>query len=125
MGIGAFFAAMNTLYAAVTYRTQEIATLRVLGFRPATDPALVRDRVAVAGRWPAGRWACLIALPLNSVSTGTANWSTFSEIAFAFQVTPRLLGAGIGFRRPDGLFGGFFPARQASRQNPAAALREA
>jgi putative ABC transport system permease protein len=124
MGIGACFAAMNTMYAAVTYRTQEIATMRVIGYRPGsmllsflTESLLL----ALAG----GLLGCLIALPLNGVSTGTANWTTFSEVAFAFRVTPRLLLTGMVFAALMGLFGGFFPARQAARQKPAAAMREA
>lgn len=124
MGIGACFAAMNTMYAAVTYRTQEIATMRVIGYRPGSvlTSFLVESLIlALAG----GVLGCLITLPLNGVSTGTANWTTFSEIAFAFRVTPRLLFAGLAFAALMGLFGGFFPARQAARQKPAAALREA
>ena len=124
MGIGACFAAMNTMYAAVTYRTQEIATMRVIGYRPGSvliSFMLESLILALAG----GVLGCLIALPLNGVSTGTANWTTFSEIAFAFRVTPRLLLAGLAFAALMGLFGGFFPARQAARQKPAAALREA
>jgi len=124
MGIGACFAAMNTMYAAVSNRTQEIATLRVLGFRPGrillsflTESLLL----SLLG----GALGCLLALPLHGLSTGTANWQTFSELTFAFRITPRLLGIGLAFAFLMGLFGGFLPARQASRQSPAAALREA
>ncbi len=124
MGIGACFAAMNTMYAAVAHRTQEIATMRVIGYRPGSVMLsfLIESLIlALAG----GVLGCLIALPLNGVSTGTANWTTFSEIAFAFRITPRLLLAGLAFAALMGLFGGFFPARQAARQKPAEALREA
>jgi putative ABC transport system permease protein len=124
MGIGACFAAMNTMYAAVTYRTQEIATLRVLGFKRRnilfsflTESLLL----ALAG----GVIGCLLALPINGVTTGTANWQTFSEIAFAFRITPQLLSIGMLFAALMGLFGGIFPAWRAARQTPAAALREA
>jgi putative ABC transport system permease protein len=124
MGIGACFAAMNTMYAAVTYRTQEIATLRVLGFKRGnillsflTESLLL----ALAG----GAIGCLLTLPLNGITTGTANWRTFSELAFAFQITPQLLLTGMIFAAVMGLFGGIFPAWRASRQTPAAALREA
>ena len=124
MGVGACFAAMNTMYAAVVHRTQEIATLRVLGFRPGrilvsflTESLLL----ALLG----GALGCLLALPLHGISTGTANWQTFSELTFAFRITPRLLGFGMLFALLMGVFGGILPARQASRQSPAAALREA
>lgn len=124
MGIGACFAAMNTMYAAVSHRTQEIATMRVLGFRPwsilfsfMTESLML----ALAG----GVIGCLLALPINGITTGTANWQTFSEIAFAFQITPRLILIGLVFALLMGLFGGFFPARQAARQTPAEILHEA
>lgn len=124
MGIGACFAAMNTMYAAITYRTQEIATLRILGFRPGAillSFLLESLFICLAG----GVLGCLLVLPLNGLSTGTVNWQTFSELAFAFRITPRLLLAGLIFSALMGLFGGLFPARQASRLSPAEALREA
>ncbi|HXF06353.1 MAG TPA: FtsX-like permease family protein [Blastocatellia bacterium] len=123
LGIGACFAAMNTMYAAVTYRTREIATLRVLGFRKGSILlSFIVESVLLA--LVGGVVGCLLVLPINGVTTGTANWQTFSEIAFAFRVTPRLLLAGMIFAILIGLFGGFFPARQAARQVPALALRQ-
>jgi putative ABC transport system permease protein len=124
MGVGACFAAMNTMYAAVTYRTQEIATLRVLGFkrRNILLSFLTESLIlALAG----GALGCLLTLPINGFSTGTANWRTFSELAFAFRITPQLLLAGMAFAALMGIFGGIFPAWRAARQTPAAALREA
>lgn len=124
MGVGAVFAAMNTMYAAVSYRTQEIATLQILGFRPRNillSFVVESLLLALAG----GVLGCALTLPLNGITTGTANWQTFSEIAFAFRITPRLLAVGMGFAALMGLFGGFFPARHAARQKPADALREA
>lgn len=124
MGVGACFAAMNTMYAAVTYRTQEIATLRVLGFRRRNillsflTESLI---LALAG----GALGCLLTLPINGFSTGTANWRTFSELAFAFRITPQLLLTGMVFAALMGIFGGIFPAWRAAKQTPAAALREA
>jgi putative ABC transport system permease protein len=123
LGIGACFAAMNTMYAAVSYRTREIATLRVLGFRRRSIllSFMVESLLlALVG----GGIGCLLVLPINGVTTGTANWQTFSEIAFAFRVTPRLLLVGMIFAILIGLLGGFFPARQAARQAPALALRQ-
>ncbi|MCS6807104.1 MAG: ABC transporter permease [Acidobacteriota bacterium] len=124
MGIGACFAAMNTMYAAVAYRTREIATLQVLGFKPwsvllsfMTESLLL----SLIG----GLIGCLLVLPVNGLTTGTVNWQTFSEVAFAFRITPNLLLTGMGFAALMGLLGGLWPARQASRQTPAAVLREA
>jgi putative ABC transport system permease protein len=66
---------------------------------------------------------CLLALPINGVVTSTTNWSSFSEIAFAFRVTPQLLLAGLLFAVVMGLVGGFFPARRASKLPVIQALR--
>jgi putative ABC transport system permease protein len=124
MGIGACFAAMNTMYAAVSYRSREIATLLILGYRRYAIlfsfmvEALI---LSVSG----GIIGCLLSLPVNGITTGTANWQTFSEVAFAFQVTPQLLIGGIIFSLLMGLLGGFFPASRASRQKPAFTMREA
>jgi putative ABC transport system permease protein len=124
MGIGACFAAMNTMYAAVAYRTREIATLQVLGFKPwsvllsfMTESLLL----SLIG----GLIGCVLVLPVNGITTGTINWQTFSELAFAFRITLGLLMTGMGFAALMGIVGGLLPARQASKQTPAAALREA
>lgn len=123
MGIGACFAAMNTMYAAVTYRTREIATLRVLGFkRGSILLSFLTESLLLA--LIGGLIGCVLVLPIHGITTGTANWQTFSEIAFAFRITPELLLWGMSFAALMGLFGGIFPARQAARQSPAAALRE-
>ena len=66
---------------------------------------------------------CLLALPINGVVTSTTNWASFSEIAFAFRVTPQLLLAGLTFAVVMGVVGGFFPARRASRLPVIQALR--
>jgi putative ABC transport system permease protein len=66
---------------------------------------------------------CLLALPINGVVTSTTNWASFSEIAFAFRVTPMLLLSGLVFAVVMGLVGGFFPARRASRMPVIQALR--
>lgn len=123
MGVGACFAAMNTMYAAVTYRTQEIATLRTLGFKKRNILLSFMFEsllLALAG----GVLGCLLTLPINGVTTGTINMQTFSEVAFAFRVSPWLLLIGMIFSTLIGLFGGIFPARYAARQAPAAVMRE-
>jgi putative ABC transport system permease protein len=124
MAIGAAFAGMNTMYAAVARRTKEIGTLRVLGFRRRSILiAFVLESLAIAVIGVA--IGILLALPLNFVSTGTANFTTFSEIAFNFRVTPELMlwalifGVGIGF------LGSLLPAIRASRFKIVDALRSA
>ncbi|MBV9879639.1 MAG: ABC transporter permease [Gemmatirosa sp.] len=122
MAVGAVFGAVNTMYAAVSSRTPEIAVLLTLGFHPRSVLAsfLVESAViALLG----GVVGCLLALPMNGVVTSTTNWASFSEIAFAFRVTPQLLVAGIVFAVAMGLIGGFFPARRASKLPVIQALR--
>ncbi len=122
MAVGAGFAGMNTMYAAVARRTKEIGTLRVLGFRRRSILiAFVLESVAIAVIGVA--IGILLALPLNFVSTGTANFTNFSEIAFNFRVTPELMlwalifGVGIGF------LGSLLPSIRASRFKIVDALR--
>jgi putative ABC transport system permease protein len=57
--------------------------------------------------------------------TSTLNWDTFSQVTFAFDVTPTLLLEGIVFALLLGLAGGLFPAIRAARMPVTAALREA
>jgi putative ABC transport system permease protein len=66
---------------------------------------------------------CLIVLPVNGLVTSTTNWSSFSEVAFAFRITPRLLVNGLIFSVVMGLVSGYLPARRAARQHVVDALR--
>jgi putative ABC transport system permease protein len=122
MAVGAVFGAVNTMYAAVSSRTPEIAVLLTLGFHPRSVLASFLAEsalIALIG----GVIGCLLALPINGVVTSTTNWASFSEIAFAFRVTPLLLLAGILFAVVMGVVGGFFPARRASKLPVVQALR--
>ncbi len=122
MAIGAVFGAANTMYAAIGSRTREIATLLVLGFRPgAILLSFLIESVLIC--LLGGVIGCLLALPINGIATSTTNFQSFSEVGFSFAVTPQALGAGLIFSIALGLVGGFFPARRASKQTPAAALR--
>lgn len=122
MAVGAVFGAVNTMYAAVSSRTPEIAVLLTLGFPPRSVLASFLAESAVIALI-GGVIGCLLALPINGVVTSTTNWASFSEIAFAFRVTPQLLLAGIIFAVVMGLVGGFFPARRASKLPVIQALR--
>ncbi len=123
MAVGAGFAGMNTMYAAVSHRTQEIGTLRVLGFsRTSILLSFVLESMAIAILGVA--IGILLALPLNFVSTGTNNFVTFSEIAFNFRVTWDLVGAALIFGAGIGLFGSLLPSIRASRFAIVDALRE-
>ena len=122
MAIGAAFAGMNAMYAAVAKRTKEIGTLRVLGFRRRNILiAFVLESLAISIL--GALIGILLSLPLNFVSTGTANFVTFSEIAFNFRVTPRLMLYAIIFGSIIGLLGSLLPSIRAARFKIVDALR--
>ena len=122
MAVGAGFAGMNTMYAAVARRTKEIGTLRVLGFgRVSILVAFLLESIAVA--LIGAVIGILLALPLNFVSTGTSNWVTFSEIAFNFRVTPDLVLTALLFGAVIGFVGSLLPSIRASRLKIVEALR--
>lgn len=124
MALGALLGALNTMYSAVSARTREIATLRALGFGslPVVLSVMFESLVlALAG----GAFGGIIAyLAFNNFEAATINWQTFSQIAFAFKVTPHLLVQGVIWAALIGLIGGLFPAIRAARLPIAAALRE-
>lgn len=123
MAIGSSFAAMNTMYAAVSRRAKEVGTLRVLGFSKWSilvsffiESLLLSLLGGVIG--------CLLVLPLNNITTGIGNFVTFAETSFSFQVTPQVMLAGIVFALFMGAIGGVFPAGSAARKEILTALRE-
>jgi putative ABC transport system permease protein len=122
MGIGAVFGALNTMYSAVAERSREIATLRALGF--GAGSVVVSFMIeALLISLMGGLLGAVAVLPLNGLTTGAMNWQTFSHLAFAFRITPSLLGLGLGFALLMGILGGFFPALRAARRPVAPALR--
>jgi len=123
LSIGAIAGAMNTMYAAVAYRTREIGTLRALGFsRARIVGAFLVESVALA--LVGGVVGCVLALPVHGWSTGTTNFSTFTEVAFKFKITPTLTIGGVVFSAVMGAVGGLLPAIRAARIPVARALRE-
>lgn len=124
MGLGAVFGALNTMYSAISARTREIATLRALGFRASpVVGAVIFESLALAalGGLVGGG---LAYFAFDGFRTSTMNFSSFSQIAFAFNVTPSLLVQGIVYALLIGLVGGLFPAIRAARMPIASALRE-
>jgi putative ABC transport system permease protein len=123
LSVGAMFGAMNTMYAAVAYRTREIGTLRALGFSRFT---IVRSFLleSVTLALIGGVIGCGLALPVHGLSTGTTNMASFSEVAFKFRITPALLAGGLVFAALMGAAGGLLPALRAARIPVARALRE-
>jgi putative ABC transport system permease protein len=120
--IGAVFAAMNTMYANVAGRTAEIGTLRDLGFR--------RRQILASFQWEAilltglgGVLGAALSLLFNGTRTGTVNMNTWSDVSYAFAVTPDLMLQGVGFSILMGIFGGFLPAWRASRIPITEAMR--
>ena len=122
MAIGAVFGAINTMYAAVSSRAPEIGVLLCLGFKPRSVLAsFLVEAVLIATL--GGLIGCLLVLPINGLVTSTTNWNSFSELAFAFRITPRLLGYGMLFSVVMGLIGGYLPARRAAKRQIVDALR--
>jgi len=124
MGVGAVFGAINTMYSAVAARTREIATLRALGFGggPVVISVIAESiLLAFVGGVIGGAIAYVV---FNGYHTSTINWQSFSQVAFAFRVTPLLLFQGFFYSVVIGLVGGLFPAVRAARTSVAAALRE-
>ena len=123
MALGALFGALNTMYSAVAARTREIATLRALGFGsvPVICSVMLESLVlAVAG----GTLGALVAyFAFDGYQTATINWQTFSQVAFAFAVTPQLLINAMMAATVIGFIGGLFPAVRAVRMPIASGLR--
>ncbi|HXW17552.1 MAG TPA: ABC transporter permease [Candidatus Acidoferrales bacterium] len=123
MGVGAVFGALNTMYSAVSERSREIATMRALGFGAGSViMSFIFEALFIA--FIGGAIGCLAVLPLNGFTTGAMNFQTFSHVAFAFLVTPMLLGVGIAFALLMGFVGGVPPAIRAALRPIAAQLRE-
>ena len=124
MGLGAIFGAVNTMYSAVSSRTREIATLRALGFgrMPVVVSVLIEAvLLSLIGGVIGGAlaWAAF-----DGYQTATMNWQSFSQVAFAFAVTPSLLAQGLIYATFMGFLGGLFPAIRAARLPVVTALRQ-
>ena len=124
MGLGAIFGAVNTMYSAVAARTREIATLRALGFG-ATPVVLSVLGEALLLSLVGGAIGGLLAwAAFDGYQTATMNWQSFSQVAFAFAVTPALLLRGLIYAALMGLLGGLLPAIRAARLPVVTALRQ-
>jgi putative ABC transport system permease protein len=122
MGFGAVFAAMNTLYAAVSARTTEIATLRAMGFRPnAILTSFLTESLVLA--LAAGVVGVVVALPINLFSTSFNAGITAATLQFDFRVTFGIVIEALVFAALMGVAGGYLPARRAMRMSVASALR--
>ena len=124
MALGALFGALNTMYSAVASRTREIATLRALGFGSSPIILSVMFESIALALLGGGAGATAAYFAFDGFKAATINFQTFSQIAFAFSVTPRLMVGAIVWSAAIGLIGGLFPAISAARLPIAAALRE-
>lgn len=124
MGVGAVFGAVNTMYTAVSARGREIATLRALGFRagPVVVSVLMESlTLALVGGLAGG---LLAYAAFDGYQAATLNWQSFSQVAFAFRITPELMVRGLVYALVIGLVGGLLPALRAARLPVVTALRE-
>jgi putative ABC transport system permease protein len=124
MGLGAMFAALNTMYAAVSARTREIATLRAIGFSGfavVTSVMIEAMLLALAG----GLLGALLAFILFNGMTVSTLGGGFTQLVFQFRVTPDLVGTGAIIALAIGFLGGLFPAVRAARMPVTTALRAA
>lgn len=124
MAIGAVFGALNTMYSSVAARTREIATLRALGFGPVSvaTATIVESMVLALAGGVLG--AAIAYLWFNGFTVSTLNGASFSQVVFAFAVTPALLLQGLLGALVIGCIGGLPPAVRAARLPVIAALRE-
>jgi len=120
--LGAVIGAMITMYAAVSNRVAEIGTLRALGFRRGAVMAVFLVEALLLSLVGAGL-GLVLASGLQFYSLSTMNWQSFSELAFGFEMTPRIVMQTVLFALVMGLAGGFLPAVRAARMNIVNALR--
>ena len=124
MGVGAIFGAILTMYTAVSTRSREIATLRALGFNSTSVVVSVLVESLALALLGGVLGGIVAYLAFNGYQTSTMNFQTFSQVAFAFRVTPQLLVLGVIYALLMGLVGGLFPAIRAARLPIPSALRE-
>jgi ABC-type lipoprotein release transport system permease subunit len=123
MGIGAVFTGTNAMLASISSRAHEIGILLATGFRPWAVFVAFLGEALVLGLLGGLVGCLLVMLLLDGVETGTTNFATFTEIAFAFRFTPTVLLSSVVFALVLGLVGGAIPAFRAARMVPTNALR--
>lgn len=124
MGLAAIFGALNTMYTAVAARSRDIATLEALGFGGGAVMISVIFEALFLALLGGILGAVGAYLAFDGYRSATMNWQTFSQVAFAFEVTPNLMLGAIIYALVIGVIGGFFPAIRATRIPVAVALRE-
>ncbi len=123
MGLGAVFAALNTMYNAVADRVREIATMRAMGFGATPVVVSVLVEALVLGAIGGLLGGILAYAFLNGMRSSTLNWQNFSQITFAFTVTPSLVATGILYGLVLTTIGGLVPGIRAARAPIVSGLR--
>jgi putative ABC transport system permease protein len=123
MGLGAVFAALNSMYAAVAARGKEIATLRALGFGGAPVVVSVMTEALLLALAGALLGALIAYVLFNNLSVSTLG-QNFTQVVFSFKVTPELVARGLTIALVIGMVGGFLPALRAARLPVTTSLRE-
>ena len=124
MGLGAIFGALNTMYSAVAARTREIATLRAIGFGGASVAISVLIESLLLGLIGALIGGAVAFLAFNGLQTSTLNFTSFTQVTFAFRVTLELLGWAIVYALALSFAGGLLPGIKAARMPVTSGLRE-
>ncbi|MGE4071758.1 MAG: ABC transporter permease [Lysobacterales bacterium] len=125
MCLGAMFAALNTMYASVSARTREIATLRAIGFGPLPVIISVLTEAMILALIGGVIGALIAYVFFNGMTVSTLGGSTFTQLVFNFKVTPKLVVTGMALAMFIGFLGGLLPAVRAARMQVTTALREA
>jgi putative ABC transport system permease protein len=124
MGVAALFAALNTLYNAVATRVREIATLRAMGFNGWAVMFSVLAEAMILGAVGGLIGGLLAFVAFNGMHSSTMNWASFSQMTFAFTVTPQLMVKGIVYGMILTFIAGILPGIRAARLPITAGLRE-
>ena len=122
MGSSAVLGAVNTMLASVASRTHEIGVLLALGYSRLAIFVTFLFEAAFIGLI-GGIAGVLLTLPFDGLGTGMTNFNTFTDVSFAFSVTPQLVGTSFVLAFALGLLGGAMPAWRAARMRPVEALR--
>jgi putative ABC transport system permease protein len=125
MGVGAVFGALNTMYSAVAARGTEIATLRAMGFGGLPVAVSVIIEALLLGLVGGAIGALVAYCAFDGLQTSTINYQSFTQVSFAFSVTPVLIVTGTSYALLLALIGGLFPAIHAARRPIIAGLRQA
>jgi putative ABC transport system permease protein len=123
MGVGAIFGALNTMYSSIAARAREIATLRALGFGPWPIMVSVLTEAMVLAMIGGLLGGIIAYVAFNGYQASTLNFQSFSQVTFAFAVTPALLLNGLVYALLLGLIGGVPPAWRAIHEPIVDGLR--